>query len=82
MRERWVLKTNLNRYVGIPFILGGGFRSYLDTEAVWNKTRTFHTREEAEEYLLKYLSPTDKHYIDRHSFKDGEKLEKVEKVLV
>ncbi|PKR83513.1 hypothetical protein [Heyndrickxia camelliae] len=81
-RERWVLKTNHNRYVSIPYILSGGFRSYLDDKPVWNKTRTFHSQEEAEEYLEKYLSPSTPYYVDRYSFKDGEKLETVEKVFV
>jgi hypothetical protein len=81
-RERWVIKTNKNRYVSIPYILGGGFRSYLDDKPIWNKTRTFQSQEEAEEFLSKYLSPSTSYYIDRYSFKDGEKLECVEKVFV
>ena len=81
-RERWVIKTNQGRYVSIPFILGSGFRSYLDDAPVWNKTRTFHTEEEAEQYLSKYQDPSDPHYVDRYSFKEDEKLEKVEKVSV
>lgn len=81
-RERWVIKTNKNRYVSIPYILGSGFRSYLDDKPIWNKTRTYQSKEEAEEFLSKYLSPTSQYYIDRYSFKDGEKLVGVEKVLL
>lgn len=81
-RERWVIKTNKSRYVSIPYILSGGFKSYLDDKPVWNKTRTFHTKEKADEYLEKYLSPTTPYYIDKFSFKDGEQLDCVEKVYV
>lgn len=81
-RKRWAIKTNQNRYVSIPFILSSGFRSYLDEKAEWNKTRTFQTKEEAEEFLEKYLSPSTQYYVDRYSYKEGEKLESVEMVFV
>lgn len=81
-RERWVIKTNKNRYVSIPYILSSGFKSYLDDTPVWNKTRTFGTEKEANDYLNRYLSPDTPYYIDRFSYKEGEKLEGVEKVLV
>ncbi|AFV21545.1 MULTISPECIES: hypothetical protein [Bacillus] len=81
-RECWIIKTNKERYVSIPFILSSGFRSYLDEKPVWNKTRTFYTEGEAKEYLAKYLSPTDNHYVDRYSFEEGEKLIGVERVFL
>ncbi|UGO47777.1 hypothetical protein MCCARTNEY_203 [Bacillus phage vB_BanH_McCartney] len=81
-RERWVIKTNQGRYVGIPYMLGSGFKSFLDEKPVWNKTRTFATEVEAVTALDKYISPHDPHYVDRYSFREGEKLSSVEKVLV
>ncbi|MEI3892394.1 MULTISPECIES: hypothetical protein [unclassified Bacillus (in: firmicutes)] len=81
-RERWVIKTNKGRYVGIPFILSSGLKSFLDEKPVWNKTRTYHTRAEAEAGLAKYLSPANNHYVDKYSFEEGEKLDGVERVFV
>ncbi|MFV1457542.1 hypothetical protein [Bacillus mycoides] len=74
-KERWVIKTNKGRYVGIPYMMRGGFRSFLHAEPVWNKTRTFDTRKEAETELNEYLTPTSNYYIDRDTFTEGEKLE-------
>lgn len=79
-RERYVIKTNQNRYVSIPFILNSGFRSYLDETPVWNKTKSFDTSNEAENYLEKLLSPTDKHYVDTYSLKPEEELDSIVKV--
>lgn len=81
-RERWVIKTNLGRYVSIPFMLGSGFKSFLHEQPVWSKTRTFNTEGEAQAALDKYRAPNDPHYVDRHSFREGEKLVGVEKVIV
>lgn len=81
-RKQWVIKTNKGRFVGIPYMVRGGFRSFLNDKPVWNKTRTFNTSEEAEKGLANYLSPTNNHYIDRDTFKEGEKLDGVEEVLV
>lgn len=81
-RKRWAIVTNKKRYVGVPFMLRSGFQSFLDDEPVWNKTRTFHTKEEAEEGLEKYLSPDTPFYVDRYSFIEGEELVGVEMVFV
>lgn len=81
-KERWVIKTNKGRFVGIPYMMRGGFRSFLNDKPIWNKTRTFDTSEEAKEELANYLSPTSNHYIDRDTFEEGEKLVGVEKVCV
>ena len=80
-RKRWVIKTNQNRYVEIPYMMGGGFKSFLSNKLLWNKTRTFDTKEEAKEFLGYYLS-ANRYYIDRHTFQEGEKLEGVELVAI
>lgn len=80
--KRWVIRTNQNRYVSIPYILRSGFRSFLDETPIWNKTKSFPTKEEAEEHMAKYMDPEDPHYVDRHSYKDGEKLDGVTEVVL
>ncbi|QEG13647.1 hypothetical protein MARVELLAND_125 [Bacillus phage vB_BspM_MarvelLand] len=81
-RERWVIKTNQGRYVSIPFILSSGFKSFLDEKAVWNKTSSYDTEEEAQKALDRYQALNSPYHIDRWSFKEGEKLIGVEKVLI
>lgn len=79
--EKWVIKTNQNRYVTIPFMLSSGLKSYLNESPTEKDTRRYHTEEEALEYLEKYLSGSC-YYIDKYSFKDNECLDSVEKFVV
>ena len=76
MGNNWVLITNHQRYVGVPFITSYYKRSPLFETYHGNELYIFHfsSKESALRYLNRYNSSKGEYILDRLILKDGEKV--------
>lgn len=79
-KEAYVIKTNYDRYIGIPYLIGG-YKSFLESDLNSRKVRTYDSFEEAESFIEEYNKGT-KFFIDSYSYRDGEFLETPLKVIL